>query len=387
MRGLRRALILSHRPAAGLAALGAFWGAYVAWLPAVKARAGVSDGTMGLVMLGAAVGNIVAMAVYPALARRFGMALMPAAALVLGVAALAQLAGAGGAVSLFAAFAVMGMAMASIDVACNVRISVLEARHGAALMNLGHGLYSLALAIAAALSGLARAAGAPQVFVVGAVIAVMAVTALHMRGDPADPAPPTAASRAAPVPWAAILPTALILLAAFVSENATETWSALHIERTLGAPPGEGAFGPAMMGLMMAAGRLSGQALADRLGEARLVAISTVIAIAGALLLAAAPSREVAVAGVALVGIGIAVVVPSANSLLGRRVAPADRPVAISRAFMLGFTGFFIGPVAMGWVSQTASLRVGFVAVAGMMAMILVGLAILMRRPVRGDIA
>ena len=35
---------------------------------------------------------------------------------------------------------------------------------------------------------------------------------------------------------------AVILLASFVSENATETWSALHIERTLGAYTGDPAF-------------------------------------------------------------------------------------------------------------------------------------------------
>ncbi|AXC50117.1 MFS transporter [Paracoccus suum] len=382
MSGLRRALQISHRPAAGLAALGAFWGAYAAWLPAVKARAGFEDATMGMVMLGAAVGNIAAMAVYPALARRLGPRMLPLTALALSLAALAQLAGAGGPVALFAAFAVMGVAMASIDVACNVRISVLEAQYGVPLMNLGHGLYSLAFAVSAALAGVARAAGAPQAVVVGVIMLLLLGVAAHMRGDGVAGPRESAALAPTPMPWAAVLPAALILMAAFMSENATETWSALHIERTLGGQPGEGAFGPAMMGLMMAIGRLSGQAVAARLGEARLVAISTVIAMAGAMMLAAAPSREIAVAGVALIGIGVAVVVPSANSLLGRRVAPQDRPRAISRAFMLGFTGFFIGPVAMGWVSQGGGLRLGFAAVTGVMALILLGLWALLRRPV-----
>lgn len=377
---MRRALAICRGPAAALAAIGLFWGVYSAWLPDVKARAGVGDATMGLVLLGAACGNVAAMALFPRLARRFGARLLPGAAVALAAATAMQLAGQGP-VTLFLALAVMGMAMSSLDVAANVRISMLEARHGMPLMNLAHGLYSLAFAVAAAVSGLARGASLPQAVVVAGAGGLILLSATLMRGeaiaadDDGGPAPRT--------PWAAVLPAALILFAAFVAENATEIWSALHIERTLGAPRGEGAFGPAMMGLTMAAGRLGGQALAARLGEARLIVVSTLVGIAGALLLAFAPARGVAVAAVGLIGIGVAVVVPSANSLLGRRVRAAERPLAISRAWMLGFSGFFIGPVAMGAVAEGAGLRAGFVAVAGVMALVLVGLAWILRRPLR----
>ena len=250
-------------------------------------------------------------------------------------------------------------------------------------MNLAHGLYSLAFAVAAATAGLARGAGLPQAIVVAVAGVLILISATLMRGG--VPAADAGAQRRARTPWAVVLPAALILFAAFIAENATEVWSALHIERTLGAPRGEGAYGPAMMGLTMAAGRLGGQslALAGALGEARLIVISTLFGVCGALLLAFAPSRDLAIAGVALIGLGVAVVVPSANSLLGRRVLAGERPLAISRAWMLGFSGFFIGPVAMGAVAEGAGLRTGFVAIAAMMALILVGVAWIGRRPVQ----
>lgn len=375
---MRGALVICRGPAAALAAIGLFWGAYSAWLPDVKARAGAGDGTMGLVLLGAACGNVAAMALFPRLARRFGDRLLPGAAVVLAAATIMQLAG-WGPVTLFVALAAMGMAMSSLDVAANVRISTLEARHGMPLMNLAHGLYSLSFALAAALSGLVRGWGLPQAAAVAGAGGLILMTAPLMRGDPVPAGGDT--GHGARTPWAAVLPAALILFAAFVAENATELWSALHIERTLGAPRGEGALGPAMMGLTMAAGRLGGQMLAARLGETRLIALSTLIGICGALVLAFAPGRDVAVAGLALIGTGVAVVVPSANSLLGRRVMAQERPLAISRAWMLGFSGFFIGPVAMGAVAEGAGLRTGFVGVAVVTALILVGLAWLMRRP------
>ncbi len=100
------------------------------------------------------------------------------------------------------------------------------------------------------------------------------------RGRLAAPEPdarPTPGASA--TPWLAILLTAVILFAGFVGENATEAWSALHIERTLGGAAGEGSFGPFMLGLTMAVGRFSGQFVADRLGEARLILWSAVLGI------------------------------------------------------------------------------------------------------------
>ena len=97
-------------------------------------------------------------------------------------------------------------------------------------------------------------------------------------------------------------------------------------------------------------------------------------------MLAGAPSQAVALAGVALLGLGVAVVVPSATSLLGRMVPRGLRDRAISRAWMIGFTGFFIGPSAIGAISQVANLRVAFVVVAVVMASILPSVTLLARR-------
>lgn len=368
----------SRATGAGLAAVGVFWGGFAAFLPDYKARAGASDAELGAVLILSAAGGMAAMAVAPGMARVFGHRMLPLAAVLVALAVFLPLM-AGNLWSLGVVLLAMGAAMSTLDIAANVRISVLEDRLGLHLMNLNHALFSFAFAAAALLSGLARKAGlGPE-----AVVPFLALTLLGLgllmleRADPPRPATTVATATS---PWGAIVPAAAILFAAFVSENATETWSALHIERTLGGAPGEGSFGPAMLGLTMGIGRMSGQVLAARLGEARLVAGSAMLGVLGGLVLALAPTQGVAIAGVALIGLGVAVVVPSANSLLGRAVAPNQRTYAISRAWMIGFTGFFIGPVAMGLVAQTAGLRWSFVAVAVTMALILPGLGRLVRR-------
>ena len=80
---------------------------------------------------------------------------------------------------------------------------------------------------------------------------------------------------------------------------------------------------------------------------------------------------EIGAAGVAVVGLGMAVVVPSVNSMLGRLVREDQRAHAISRAWMFGMLGFFIGPSMMGIVSEYFGLRVAFFVVALVVAVMI----------------
>lgn len=377
---LLRVARVSRATGIGLCALGVFWGAFAAQMPEFKTRAGVEDGLFGVLLLGSAVGGMAAMALAPQVGRWLGVRVLPLTGAFLAVAALMPLLIHSGP-TLALALVVMGVAMSSLDLAANVRISELEHDTGLPLMNWNHALFSAGFAVSALLAGMARRAGlAPEMVqpVLALVLVGMAAAMIEARRAPAS-AEEAEAKAAARTPWAAALAAAAILFAAFVAENATETWSALHIERNLGGAPGEGAFGPAMLGLTMAAGRFGGQLLAARLGEPRLVALSAVLGCLGALVTAMAPVQAVAVIGIGLIGMGVAVVVPSANSLLGQRVAASERALAISRSWMIGFTGFFVGPVVMGALAQAFGLRAAFVAVALILAAILPGLWALMR--------
>ena len=380
---LGRAIRISRATGAALGMLGAYWGGFAALIPDYAARAGLDHAGLGQVLLFSAVGGMGAMALGPRVGRALGVRAMPVTGALLAAAALMPLSITSGP-SFALAVLVMGAAMSSLDIAANVRIADLEAREGLPLMNWNHAMFSFGFALAALAIGAARrAGGAPEVAQAGlALVLLLASVLLWERAEGWAITHQDAMGQGGAVPLgAAVWPAAAILFAAFVTENATETWSALHIERTFGAPPGSGAMGPAMLGLTMGLGRLGGQMLAARLGEARLVAISAGIGTLGAALVALAPTQSLAVIGVGLIGAGVAVTVPSANSLLGRRVAPAARARAISRAWMVGFTGFFLGPVAMGAIAQTAGLAAAFFAVALVMASVLPGLARLTRVP------
>jgi MFS family permease len=158
-----------------------------------------------------------------------------------------------------------------------------------------------------------------------------------------------------------------------------EGWSALHIERTLGGGAAEGAFGPAILGLTMGIGRLSGQVVAERVREAPVILIASALAAFGMLTAALAPSPLVAYLGFGLAGLGVSVIAPMALALIGRHARDSERTRAISRAAVIGFLGFFIGPPAIGFISEATSLRVALGLVALLLALVPVLLAMLLR--------
>ena len=377
----------SKGSAAALAILGLFWGGFVPWLPDYKARLAVSDAVMGQILLFSAVGGMAAMAAAPRIgawvgARLGGRMLLPFGALVT-AASFLPLAG-GTAWGFGAAMVTMGAAMSFLDILTNLRISEAESRSGKPLMNFNHGVFSLSFAVAAIAVGAMRSAGLTPEMGVPILACVMATLCgvlmrrdavmVGVESDAAD------ATKGSAIPrLLLVMSGGFILFAAFVSENAIETWATFHFERNLGAAPGEGAFGPAVFGLMMALGRFGGQGLSGRLGSVRLLRLSAILGAVGALILAVSPVAWLAVFGIALAGIGASVVVPTGSSLIADSAPKSARARALSWSWMFGFTGFFIGPVGMGMIAQTAGLRWGFAAVAVLMALVLPWLIVLRR--------
>jgi MFS family permease len=66
-----------------------------------------------------------------------------------------------------------------------------------------------------------------------------------------------------------------------------------------------------------------------------------------------------------LVGLGLSTIVPIVFSSAGnlKNISPS---AGISMATSIGYTGFFIGPPAIGFLAETFGLRIGLVFVLGL---------------------
>lgn len=370
------ALSLSRRPLFAFMCVGVFWGSFAAQVPVLKAGIGADDTLFGLILLGTSVGLISTMWLAPLFDRHLSAWAMPAAGLIFAAVAMGP-ALAATPLMFFVAMVMAGFASGMLDVVMNARVSELEARNGRSLMNANHAMFSVAYAISALATGLAREAGWEplQIFAcVALAIALMAVP-LRMEVTQVD----DVARRANRFPWGTVILCGAIVLVAFCVEATVESWSALHIERTLGGRAAEGALGPAILGFTMAIGRFSGQALTSRFSDIAIIGVGTGMASLGALIAAAAPTPLIAYAGFACMGLGIAAVGPMGLAIVGRMVRPEHRTAAVARAAVIGFMGFVLAPSLMGFLSGAFGLRTAFAAVA-LLALIAPLLAIYIRR-------
>jgi predicted MFS family arabinose efflux permease len=357
------ALSLTRRPAICFAIVGMAWGSFAAQVPVFKSVLGVSDPQFGVLFLGTALGLGSTIWLAPLFDRLMGGWSMPLAAVLLASAMLLP-----GLVTLpvifFLTMTLIGTCSGLLDVVMNARVSEFEAAHNRSLMNANHGVFSLAYALGAILTGGAREIGMPPIAVFGILWIVIAILSLRVYLPSGAIEHDETDGPAAEFPWRIVLICGGIVLVAFGVEATVETWSALHIERTLGGRAAEGAFGPAVLGLTMAFGRFSGQAISGRFSETAVIILGSLMAAIGALVAAAAPTPYVAYLGFGTMGLGISVVGPMGLALVGRLVHPGRRTAAVARTAVIGFMGFMAAPAVMGLMSGAFGLRMAYVAVA-----------------------
>ena len=359
----------SWAPLCAFVILGSAWGAFAALVPDLQKAIGVGDGELAGVMLISAIGAIVAMRFAPWLDSKLGR--YGIVALTVFLLLVFQLPGlmstwAGLTIALFLCAAATG----SLDVVMNAHLSQIEAREGRPLMSFHHAMFSFGYAIAAFTTGLIREAGG------GAVVSFALVGLLGLLLLPSMVLPKTVvaqdqennASMSGNNRFLIII--GLIIAIAFMCEQASEGWSALHLERSLNAGAALGAMGPAILGLTMGIGRLGGQAIAQYLSEERVIQIAAIFAALGSAVAAAAINFPLTYLGFAALGLGISVIAPLGLALVGR-ISPADQRVkAISNVALIGYTGFFIGPPIMGGLAEIASLATSFAALALLLAIV-----------------
>lgn len=380
---LRTDLWTARAPIAGFCAIGVVWGSIAALVPDLKQQVGLSDGAFGTAMLVAACGTLCAMVLSPWADRRMDRRAMMTLIVILAICVLLP----GQAVDWgHFALAMLAVSMASgtLDVVLNVRLSAYEAQGGRPLMNLGHGMFSVAYALAAFCTGLLREAGFSPLMILGLGALGLLCLAWVSAGDGVGSQSGTAPPVDTPVPPVLVALGGAILLVAFMSEQAIEGWAALHLERGLGASPAGGALGPTILGLTMAVGRFGGQWIIRYLDEPRLIGLACTVAALGTGIAAFAPTVPLAYLGFAVAGLGVSVVVPMAYAWIARLVDADKRARVISRISVIGYAGFFLGPPMMGGLSEWAGLWLSFTTIAViLLAVPLVLVPVLARRTAR----
>jgi MFS family permease len=356
------------RVLAGFAALGVFWGAWGAALPAVQRRSGAADAELGLSLLLVGLGALVSMRATGVVIDRIGPRLTPISVGIFGVVGiLPGLAESPGA--LYASALVLGAASGAMDVAINADAVRWEVDTGRALLNLAHGCFSAAVVFASLSTGLLRWQGASAAVVFALAAAIVVLAALVMR-TPADAPwlPPGEEERTR---FFERFPSWLLAIGAlgaiaFWVEGAWQDWGAVYLERTLSAAPAVSALAPALFATAMTAGRLTVHRLARPGSERAVLVAGAAVAGAGSALAAAASTASVALVGIVVAGAGCSVCAPTIVSIAGRAARPHERATVIGSVTTLMYLGFLVGPGAVGGLAELTTLARSFGAVAAL---------------------
>ncbi len=356
------------------AALGNFWGAWAALVPDMKLQVGASDGELGLALLFAGVGSIPVMLATGRIWRRAGWWLMPAAGLFFALTILLPIF-ASTPLLLGVAVLFAGAGSGALDVSMNAAVSDVEAATGGRLMFGAHALFSLGVLVSAVATGFARQLGAQPAQVLAAVALITALVALgtvqaarSASRVHAETLENAASSQPSTSRVSAIAVLAALCAIGFLVEDAIQNWSALHLERGLGAGPALGGAAVGVFGGAMFVGRSLGQRLGARFTDRALLSGGAVGAAIGATVLSLAPNPAVALIGLAIAGAGISTVAPALFARAGRMTDPAGRGAAIAQVTALGYSGFVIGPGLVGLIAQLTNLRTA-IAFLGLLAL------------------
>jgi predicted MFS family arabinose efflux permease len=334
-----------------------------AWAPLVpyaKARVGLEEGSLGLLLLCLGGGSLLAMPLTGMLSVRFGCRAVILWAGALTCLLLPGLAVAPGALSLAVTLFLFGAAIGTLDVAMNVQAVIVERDSGGALMSGFHGLFSVGGFLGAGSMALMLWCGLSPLASVGILaavsLAVLAAAGPHLLREPDDK---SGKSTLFVMPHGAVIFIGVLCFIVFLAEGAMLDWSALFLTGARGLDAGRGGLGYAAFASAMTLGRLTGDRVVRRLGGKRVLLLGGGCAAAGFIFAVMAPSAGAALAGFILVGLGASNIVPILFSAAGnQRAMPAG--LAISAITTIGYAGILAGPAIIGFVAHAASLNVAF---------------------------
>ncbi|MFE6161056.1 MFS transporter [Streptomyces sp. NPDC056486] len=351
---------------------GAVTGSFATRVPWIQEHAGLSAGLLGLALAFPAIGASLAMPLAGWVSHRFGARTALRGLLALWTMALILPSLAPNLLTLCIALFVYGATAGMSDVAMNALGVEVETRMKKSIMSGLHGMWSVGALIGSAAGTVAAHLGADARL--HHTLAAVALTAiglvacqgvLDLQAAPEEVAPP----RFSLPPKSALLIGAVGFCAVF-AEGASLDWSAVYLRDVLDTSAGVAAASTTGFTLTMAIARLAGDAVVDRFGSVRTVRVGGVVAALGGLLVVVAPHPAIAMCGFAMLGLGIAVVVPLAFAAAGR--SGPNPSQAIAGVATITYTSGLIAPSAIGTLADATSLVVSF----GLVTVLACGLAV-----------
>lgn len=348
------------------------FGSWVAHIPYVKTKLGLSDSELGLLLFAMPAGLLLMNPITGWIIARLGEARTCFwSAVGITVSICIPLNAPNPAVLAVGLF-LLGLNAALINVAMNTAATNLERARGIVIMSSCHGMWSLGGLLGSGIAGavIALHVSPPVHVMVMAGLVLLLTVALQPTlakipsSSQTDSGQKTGSSFVRPN--RDLLLMILIGLALAMGEGAAFDWSAVYLRETLGASSQVAALGFASFSLTMTGFRFLGDAIIPKIGAKRWLQVGGVLGALGLLFAIALPYPPTALLGFALLGVGCSLGAPILYAAALR--VPGIPPAAGLATFAtFSFIGFLAGPPIIGFVAEGFGLYYGLGLVAVML--------------------
>lgn len=345
--------------------------AWVPHIPEVKHHLGLSDASLGLALLGPAIGSVIAMPLVSRATIRWGSGPVTAVMTFVSFVVIASPGLATNLPELFLALMAWGMVTGGLDVAMNAQAVQIETSYGRPIMSSFHAFWSVGTVLGTVIGSIGAGLGVSLVRQQAALAVVLAVISACIVGNfAADHRVDEYAEGRKTFELRLVL-LGLAGVCALLAEGSAGDWSPVYLRDDLHVSPGHAGFAFGAFTIMMTVGRLIGDKLVLRLGRGRSI---TVLAAIGSVGMAAGLLNNTVIGsslGFACLGFGLSVLVPVFFSTAADGPGAAGPKIAVVASF--SYLGFLLGPASLGPLASATSVHVAlwvlptFAALAGVL--------------------
>jgi len=337
-------------------------GTWVLYIPHMKEKLALDDGQLGVALFFYALGTFLSIPTVPYLTKKYGVGRCTGIGVVLFAISFIFPIQSSTYIWLCAALLVTGVLSGFTDVAMNALVTEVEKEDKVNFMSAAHGFFSLGGVIGAGVGGLLLTVYQIPLWHLVSASAFVILTNLwlmkhyiHQRSEDAEKHSTTfSVKQITP-----LLGLAFIAMIIMGSEGAIEHWSKLFLMDVVQAPTDKLAgYGFIAFSAMMTLGRFLGDAISERIGSYNIIVYGTALGVLGYLLILTV-TLSYSIVGFGVIGLGFSVIIPELFRISGN-VKGISSSAAISFVTGVGFMGFLMGPVILGFISKASSLRMSF---------------------------
>jgi fucose permease len=357
-------------------------GTWVLYLPYVKSELVLNEAELGTALFFSALGLLLSIPVVPFLNKKIKEGRSTQVGIVLLTLAFNLPLLAPNYTALCGSLFLIGVFSGFTDISMNAVVSIIEQRDKQNLMSAAHGFFSLGGFLGAGIGSLIiqQQLSPPlhMLFITGAVLCSNLFLSSHYLKieDPESPTPKPKYKGIKNI--TPILGLALVAFIVMLNEGAVEHWSTLFLYETVKLPENQAAYGFVLFSLTMTVGRFLGDGISYKMGAIKTLTYGFAIALLGYVFILNTEA-VLSISGFGMLGLGLSVVVPEIIRLAGKN-SLLNASEAISTVTGIGYIGFLMGPIILGyianWTSLTSSyLFLGSTAVLGL-GIVLLGIRI-----------